>query len=64
VTQVVDAGQHGAEHLAIGRHAAHRQAAKVHAVVAAFAPDQTGAMALAAHAVIGQRHLQRGVDRL
>jgi hypothetical protein len=45
-------------------HAADRDAAEVDAVVAAFAPDQPGARALAAHAVVGDRHLQRGFHRL
>jgi hypothetical protein len=62
--QVVHAGQHGAEHLAVAHHAADRDAAEVDAVVAALAADQPGALALAAGAVVGQRDLQRGVDRL
>ena len=62
--QVIDASQHVAEHLAVGDHAADRDAAEADAVVAAFAPDETGTTALAAAAVVGQRHLQRGIDRL
>ena len=61
VRQVVDAGQHGAEPLAVGDHAAHRDAAEVHAVIAALAADQAGAAGLAIGAVIGQRDLQRRV---
>ena len=65
VADMVDAGQqHGAEDLAVGRDAAHRHAAEVHAVIAALATDQPGAMAIATRAVVGQRDLQCGVGRL
>ena len=64
VAQMVHAGQHGPEHLAVGRHATDRQAAEVHTVVATFTAYQARAMTLAAHAVIGQGHLQRSVDCL
>ena len=37
--------------------------AEPHAMVTALAPDQPLAMTLAARPVIGQRHLQGGVDR-
>ena len=61
VRQVIDAGQHGAEPLAVGDHAADRDAAEVHAMIAALAADQAGAAAFAAGALIGERDLQRGV---
>ena len=50
--------------LAVRRDAAHRDAAEAHAVVAALAADQARARAFAAHAVVGERDLQRRVDRL
>ncbi len=61
---MVDAADHGAEALAVAGDAADRDAAEVDAVVAALAADETRALALAAGAVIGDRHLERGVDRL
>ena len=64
VRQVIDTRQHGAEPLAVGDHAAHRDAAEVHAVIAALAADQAGAAGLAVGAVIGQRDLQRRVGGL
>ena len=64
VRQVIDARQHRAEELAVVDHAADRDAAEADAVVAALAADQAGARAFAAHAVIGERDLERGVDRL
>mmetsp|Transcript_6064 Transcript_6064/g.24216 ORF Transcript_6064/g.24216 Transcript_6064/m.24216 type:complete len:373 (+) Transcript_6064:1199-2317(+) len=64
VADVVHAGQQAAEHLAVGHHAADRDAAEVHAVVAALAADEPGAARLAAHAVVGDGHLQGGLDRL
>ena len=63
VRQVVDAGQERAEHLAVGDDAADRDAAEIDAVIAALAPDQPEPRALALGAVIGERDLQRGVDR-
>ena len=38
--------------------------AETHAVIATFTPNQLGAQPVAAHAVIRQRHLQCGIDRL
>src|SRR6185312_12290125 len=43
--------------------AADRDAAEADAVIAALTADEAGARALAAHPVIGERDLQRGVDR-
>jgi hypothetical protein len=48
--------------LAVGDDAADRNAAEADAVIAALAADQPGAPALAAHLVIGERDLQRGID--
>jgi len=62
--QVVDAGEQRAEEFAVIDHAADRNAAEADAVVAALAPDQAGARGFAAHVVIGERDLERGVDRL
>src|SRR5690606_16482592 len=53
VRQVVDGGQQRPrESLAVGRYAAYRNAAKAHAVVAALAPDQPGALRVATRAVV------------
>ncbi len=62
--QMIDAGQQRAELLAVVDDAADRDAAEADAVIAALAADQPHARALAAHVVIGERDLQRGVDRL
>src|SRR5499433_2906787 len=62
--QMVDAGEQRAEQFAIVDHAADRNAAEADAVVAALAPDQARARAFAAHVVIGERDLERGVHRL
>src|SRR5262249_58961792 len=52
------------EGAAVIDHAADRHAAEADAVIAALAADQAGARRLAVGAVIGERDLQRGVDRL
>ena len=62
--QMVDAGEQGAEEFAVVDHAADGNAAEADPVIAALAPDQPRARALAAHVVIGERDLERGVDRL
>jgi len=64
MSQVVDAAQRGAEHLAVADDAAHRDAAEVDAVVTALPPDQPRARAFAARPVVGDGHLQRRVHRL
>ena len=64
VRHMVDTRQQCAEHLAVGNDAADRNAAEIHPVIAALATDQPCAAALAAHPMIGNRHLQRGLDRL
>ncbi|MCY1238942.1 hypothetical protein D9M72_517030 [compost metagenome] len=63
VRHVVDAGQKRAEHLAVGDDAADRDAAEVDAVIAALAADQAEARAVALGAVVGERDLQRRIDR-
>ena len=62
--QVIDAGKKRAEELAIVDDAADRNAAEADAVIAALAADQAGARALAADVVVGERDLERGIDRL
>ena len=62
--QMIDAGQQRAELLAVGDDAADRDAAEADAVIAALAADQPHARGVAAHIVIGERDLERGVDRL
>ena len=42
----------------------HPKAFELASRVAALAPDQAGARAFAAHMVIGERDLERGIDRL
>src|SRR5262245_45154516 len=62
--EVVDAGEQRAEEFAVVDDAADRDAAEADAVIAALASDQAGARAFAAHVVMGERDLERGVDRL
>ena len=64
VRQMIDAVQRRAEHLAVRHDAADRDAAEADAVIAALAPDQPHARGFAAHVVVGERDLERGVDRL
>ena len=61
---MIGAGQSHAELLAVGDHAADRDAAEADAVIAALAADQPHPRRIAAHSVIGERDLQRGIDRL
>ena len=61
VSDVIDTRQHGAEELPIVDHAAHRDAAETHSVVALLAADQTLSGALAFHAVVGDGDLERRV---
>ena len=62
--QMVDAGEQRAEELAVVDDAADRDAAEADAVIAALAADQAIARAFAADVPIGERDLERGVDRL
>ncbi len=64
VRQMVDAGEQRPEELAVVDDAADRDAAEADPVIAALAADQAGTGALAAHVMIGERDLERGVDRL
>ena len=59
--QMVHIRQQRAELLTIGANAAHRHAAKAHAMIAAFAPDQPHAGAFAARLVIGECDFQRRI---
>ena len=59
--QMVHIRQQRAELLAIGPDAAHRHAAKTHAMIAALAPNQAHPRAFAPRLVIGQRDFQRGI---
>ena len=52
-----------AKRAAVVDHAADRHAAEADAVIAALAADQAGARRLPGGAMIGQRDLQRGIDR-
>src|SRR5215467_13395999 len=62
--QMVDPGQEVAEEFAVVDDAADRGAAEADAVIAALAPDEPRARAFATDVVIGERDLERGVDRL
>ena len=64
VADVVHAREQAAVEHAVLDDAAHGRAAEVGAVIAALAPDQAGLRALAAHVVIAERDLERGVGRL
>jgi hypothetical protein len=61
--QMVDAGEQCAEEFAVVDNAADRNAAEADAVITALAANEPRAPALAAHIVIGERDLERGVDR-
>src|SRR4029079_13652329 len=58
---MIDPAEHGAEELAVGNHAADADAAEIHAVIAALAADEPGPGAIALHAMIGKRDLERGI---
>ena len=61
--QMIDAGEQRAELLAVVDDAADRDAAEADAVIAALAADQPHARRVAPDIVIGERDLERGVDR-
>ena len=63
MTDVVDARQMGRKGAAVRHHAADRHAAETDAVIAALAADQARPRPLSDGALIGERDLQRGVDR-
>ena len=63
--QMVDARHHQRrEHLAVGDHAADRDAAEADAGITLFPPDESRARGFATQTLIGDRHLDRRVDRL
>src|SRR6185312_1227743 len=64
VPQMVDARQQRPEALAVRGNPTDRDPSEVDPVIAALATDQARALRLAAHALIGHRDLQRGIDRL
>ncbi len=64
VLQVIDTRQGRAEELAVVDHAAHGDAAEADTVIAALAADEALARGFAAHAMPGQRDLERGVHGL
>src|SRR6185437_2961939 len=61
--QMIDAAEHRAEEFAVVGNAANRDAAEIDAVIAALAPDQPRARALADGALIRNCDLERGLDR-
>ena len=61
---VVDAGKERAEELAVVDDSPDRDAAEADAMIAALAPDEAGALALALHVPVGHGDLQRGVAGL
>ena len=63
VAQMIAARQHR-EGAAIVDQPAHRDAAEADPVIAALASDQAGARSLADRALVGERDLERGIDRL
>ena len=64
VRHMVDAGQQRAEHLSVGDDAADRDAAEIERRDnRALAADQAETRTVALHAVIGERHLQRRLER-
>ena len=62
--QMIDTGEQRAELFAVVDDAADRDAAEADAVIAALAADQPHPRCMAADAVIGERNLERGIDRL
>ena len=63
VGDMIDTGKMGRKRAAVIHHAADRHAAKTDAVIAALAADQPRPGRLTCGAMIGQRDLQRGIDR-
>src|SRR5262249_39470514 len=61
--QMVDASHQRTELLTVVDDAADSNAAETDTVIAALTSDQPDARAVAAHVVIGERDLERGVDR-
>ena len=63
VAQVINASDKRAEHLAVVGDAADGGAAEVDAVVAALAADEPHLRAVSFGAMVGDGHLERGLDR-
>src|SRR6185437_15474224 len=61
--QMVDSGEQRTELLAVVHDPANRNAAETDAMISALAPDQPHARRIAPHIVIGERDLERGIDR-
>jgi hypothetical protein len=64
MAKMVDAGEKSAEPLAVVGDAADRGATEVDAVIAALAADQADFRSIALCPVIGERDLERSLDRL
>jgi hypothetical protein len=64
VAQMVDAGEKRTEPFAVVGDAADRGAAEIDAVIAALAADQAHLRCVAFGPVIGERDLERSLDRL
>src|SRR3546814_4452204 len=63
VAQMIGARQAGAEGAAIADDATDADLAETDAMIAALAPDQSGARALPPRPLDGERDLERGIDR-
>ncbi len=63
VREMIDTGEQRAEEHPVLDHAADGDAAKADAVIATLAADQSSARALADGTLVGECHLERGVDR-
>ena len=63
VANMIHACEQSSEHLTIVGDAADRRAAEIDAVIAALAADQPGLCSIALGPVIGERDLERGLDR-
>ena len=60
---MINTTQHLAKCFAVARNTTHRNAAKVHTMIAALTPDQAGALAVAACTVIGKGDFKGGLNR-
>src|SRR3546814_3851323 len=62
MAQMRDAGHAKAEHVTVAHHAADRPASEIDAMIALLAADDPQALALAAAAMVLDRHLDRALD--
>ena len=60
---MINTTQHLAKCFAVAGNTTHRNAAKVHTMIAAFTPDQAGALAISACPVIGKGDFKGGLNR-